>query len=1259
MKAVKQILSAGVFAVMLVLTLGTMLAYAWGDDSGGSYSLLIIKELATGCPAGADNKEYVFQVISIDGQETVTICGAGSKIIQFSNAGMVSVVEITDQITDSSGSSWGVTSPCVESHTSVLERKAKVYNSVDNGTITVTRPAAGPENGERQMPDTCFRVTELPLEDDEQSTVASAAQLYEETSRLIGPGGSYTFDNLPRGEYAVEELKAPEGFSVTANDLISVDAGATQTVVIHGSSARMTLNAPGTRGDGHIHYFVINGPGYENVTVSVESEENYALEHLGAGVYTVREWEHPGQERFSVTTPVTTKGAEKIYYYTNFGNYVPNSDYPADRYTYLGLRIGAAVGLPVGTDYTTQIVGTWRDTGVSSARAWTRTGKNTGGGPTDGTIYTLTWYGAPVYLNAGPFQWGVFAVDGMTQAKLRVTPYTEQTSITSYDRSGIAHSVVVDSRGWLTIEKPTDAADHTEYVFSITGPGGYSETVSLHSGQRTTLRNLPAGSYAVKETIKADEYNAFTMDVEDSERTSMDYSARDGMCCLYGTIQGEGKITIAKPAGDDGGRTYSIRIDKQNERGEWVQYAIVTLHAGKTTVQQNLDPGEYRAVPLDVMDYGYTITYLSSSVHVVNGNATMTFTNQFASHEGFYHVIHEYYLDGGDNRYVYEGSSSVGAVRGLPINDTKTYDFQSVDPEFLYGGYEYQLQSHAYGTVTAGTPATAALIDPQEISGDEEPGENGELSNLSETDDENEAPNSENPNGEEARGEEARGEETNGEEAGGEEAGGGSPGDETPPETTGPETSGTQGEPPETPETSEGDMNAGDADAPKPTENPGLPGQPETGDGDMTPAAIPLSDAPLPGRGREFDDNGFISQDTGYGPDKKIPYTYAPNRDMTSVQATANGGQIIILRYVRKDTPSVTGSYHIIHMYYLRDAKGDHFEGSSGLETVTINPLTSDNHGNRYTVDGAYDREGVELPGGGVERRPTPSFNVDGVRYTYVYDGAAYGTADNVGDDKDFFTEKTEDGVYIHQDDAMKHVYATESGGQVIILRYYRTVSGSYNVVHEYYYRERVQDPGDEGPESLGYSGLKDDGGVPAVLSDDQSGDEGFNGTLVSSDGWAYTFVGKTEIERISAPLGQEFTKENVDEISKYDAVDYKYFDVGYGQSKDGAYESLMDRASATATADGDQIIILRYYRQDGMPEEPDLPKETAPPRETAPPEHTENTELPEDGVPRDLAGPDMGDKSNIVVWYLLSGFSGCGFVILIVADRILKKRGK
>ena len=174
------------------------------------------------------------------------------------------------------------------------------------------------------------------------------------------------------------------------------------------------------------------------------------------------------------------------------------------------------------------------------------------------------------------------------------------------------------------------------------------------------------------------------------------------------------------------------------------------------------------------------------------------------------------------------------------------------------------------------------------------------------------------------------------------------------------------------------------------------------------------------------------------------------------IGVTKDKSQIIVLRYFRVLPEDQKGSYKYVHVYYLRDAEGDHWEGTSAITTVP------------GQLGMTYSAKNVTLK---------PDYQPAGSEKTYRY---VHNNRPDYGKLTDDHTAPFIELVPVTDDpaDPNHHHYlpnsgadsvlATEDGQNIIILRYYREVrpdeiTGSYQIVHEYYYQEDVEDQGGVG----------------------------------------------------------------------------------------------------------------------------------------------------------------------------------------------------
>lgn len=192
--------------------------------------------------------------------------------------------------------------------------------------------------------------------------------------------------------------------------------------------------------------------------------------------------------------------------------------------------------------------------------------------------------------------------------------------------------------------------------------------------------------------------------------------------------------------------------------------------------------------------------------------------------------------------------------------------------------------------------------------------------------------------------------------------------------------------------------------------------------------------------------------------------------------------QLIILRYFRVLPEDQQGSYKYVHVYYRRDAIGGHRDGTSEIETE---------HGQ---LGLRYSAQSIAL---------VPDYQPKGSAETCHYVHNNRPSCGTLTDDHSApFIELMPTDAAVQKDDPhhnhcnpnsdATHITAAKEGNQIIILRYYREVNpvvttGTYQIVHEYYFQEDAEDQGgtEDGSEDAdsGTTTPEAKGGDPATGS--------------------------------------------------------------------------------------------------------------------------------------------------------------------------------
>lgn len=374
------------------------------------------------------------------------------------------------------------------------------------------------------------------------------------------------------------------------------------------------------------------------------------------------------------------------------------------------------------------------------------------------------------------------------------------------------------------------------------------------------------------------------------------------------------------------------------------------------------------------------------------------------------------------------------------------------------------------------------------------------------------------------------------------------------------------------------------------------------------------------------DGEGLWRQNQGTEKDSNNTINYKVDDTLTakkSISVTEDKSQIIILRYFRVLPEHQVGSYNYVHVYYRRTPGGEVWEGTSEIERET-------------------GQLGVPYSVKNVEQKPYYKPENETVEYHYTFnERPSYGTLtkDHSAPHIELYPRDSNDPNHRHYNpnsDA-NHIIATKDGQEIIILRYYREIvdptekAGSYKVVHEYYFREKLEDQGTgedsedtgggdkeetDAQSETGISLQADGGGEAADISS-------FSGTLSSDSQYAYTFEGARPVETLSAPLGSPHKDKDVEKQRIWQTQNYAYKDAVYGSAgEDESYNYVSNMEWASSTEEGDEIIILRYIRGDDV-KEPEIPGEPNPPSggggggggddpDPTPPPEEEIPEIPE-----------------------------------------------
>ncbi len=1131
----KRIFGGCLLLMMAVLAVYLITFAAVSDrwDPSGSYSLVVQKEFGFGenipeeVKEQARNQSYTFKItgtrITVEGDskrtvevdETITLPRKDengdmvwvSEEYRSNGPFDVTVTEITDNIVikDSNGNYYNMSESSSDTRVTVDTRKheARLRN---NSTLTIVRPDndGGPER-------LWYHVTNRPYDDHLVSSFEDLSQTFS-----LKAGEEEKFKGLCAAVYTIEQIAAPDGYQIQMGERDEeVVAGKTGRFYNNGTPGTLTLTAGGSKGDGITHYYTVDrtekedGDTSEFVvrTVPIASGESYKLDNLPRGGYTVTEYTIDASEASKVTIPETVElpqsgkstgltSGTKNYWISMASSYPKGFDVDYIKMVSFGPLYNSNDNpLNSSTSYAVFRYGICDENGKITNI------KNHTTGYEGHKIISIK--NAPK-LEVDSSKKLAFTATGLvsqTAKKIGVSwiAYDEKETEKTFKRVGEPESLPVDDRKWIKIEAPplkdpnADGADQIAYYYTlrdidgnlITGTTDRQDTtVKLLPGDSTEMELPGAGTYTIVEAIDGNTPVGFNMKVSGRPFGTTETGKETRV-----KVGGERDITISKPAlgihpdnsADDREYTFSVT-------GSGSFYEFISVKAGESQTLTLPEEGEYKIMPQNEKMGNYELGYTDSGAvygPAEDSTSTITFTNSFSQGEYGYRFVHEYYIREDDNTYTYVGNSQITTRLGR--DGDEKYQALDISQAPQFNGNTYKHFDDAYGIVDGIQSSAESQID---LSDDLE---NADYIVY--------------------------------------------------------------------PIASASSARVNQGSGMYPVASPSS-AQAKLDDGELEA----LNDQE-PGS----DDTGIINKGVGFSSENQL-LNYEPDPDWDHIKVTKDASQIVILRYYRDRQPK--GKYNVIHVYYFRGENGDIWEGTSGV-------LPQDGElGIKYTgdqVDKVYRFQPADA------RQP----------YTYTWDNRPqYGVVEKTGDTGNYNPDTDEfagDGLIYRPNNDWIDVEGTEEGNQIIILRYYREPSkeGSYNIVHEYYFRE-------EGESHDNEEDNIQQGRTAQFLNNDTETDEGeedisdgFTGTINRDDGYIYTFEGRTQIESATDKLGDTFTEEDVERKFDYEKKSYKYIEAGYGTTPDHkSYSCNPNQQWAAVTEEGKDIIILRYYR-DKEPEEP------------------------------------------------------------------------
>ena len=548
-------------------------------------ALKITKALGTNAPDGADSKKYTFTVTGPDNfSKTVTIEGAGSETLTDLVPGSYTVTEnLTDAAID--GYDLEVTGGgevTVEVNEVAGTTVTNTYTK-QKGSLTITK-ALG-DNAPEAAASKSYTFT------------ITGPNKYSKEVAIIG-AGSVTIDNLEPGTYRVSESSVSaiiRGYDVVirGNGEVNVEANAVaeKTVTNTYVEQKGYLNITKALGEGapddassKTYSFTVTGPDNYSNTVEIKAGESQTIGDLKPGKYTVTE-NLTGTAIDGYDLEVTGGGEVTVVGNSTAKTTITN--------TYTKQKGSLTITKALGANAP--------ESAASKSYTFTITGP-------DNYSKEVAVIGA-----------SSVTVDNLEPGNYTVTEVESSAAIDKYDlevtgggsvtvaANATAETTVTNTytqqKGELKITKALgegapDAANNTEYKFTITGPDNYSKTVTIKGAGSETVENLEPGNYTVTEDKDGAKIANYDLTVTGDDGKTIEVksgeTAEAKITNTYedNTSSGKGKLTITKTITAGAPEEADDTVFAFTVTGIGFSQTVFITGEGSATID-NLEPGRY------------------------------------------------------------------------------------------------------------------------------------------------------------------------------------------------------------------------------------------------------------------------------------------------------------------------------------------------------------------------------------------------------------------------------------------------------------------------------------------------------------------------------------------------------------------------------------------------------------------------------------------------------------------------------------------
>ena len=682
---------------------------------------LVLTKNVTGNYTGAYGKTYSFTVTGpscpAPGREvTVTVDENGHGETQLDNLkpGTYTVTEKDKENLEQKGFVFNVTGE----GTAAVEYGETAGITVTNdykelGKLTVTKSVKG-------LPEDLLGTEEFNFEVRNEAGEAVA-------EFTLKNGENYTVEGLEPGTYTVTEKDAKvEGYDVTVTGEgtaeVKYDATALVTVTnTYEELGKLTVTKKVEGLDGvtdenilnHEYSFEVRNEKGETVDAfTLKDGKSYTVENLKPGTYEIIE---TNNELDGYKLDVKTDGSAEVEYGKTANVTVTNS------YKELG-KLTVTKSVAGDSEEAKSKLYTFKIEGPDGfVRYVTVTGNSsvTVDKLEPGT-YTVTEV-TETYTDENGEEVSVnLNIDGYAW---EVTGQGQEVVIDLDDADKAKGEVTVTNTytrelGSLTITKSvegnSDEAEDKVYTFNVTGPDGYSASVTVTGSGSTTLTDLVPGTYTVTEDDA--EIEGFELEVTGGGTVEVVANETAGITVTNTYTKEVGSLTITKTVAGDSeeaeGKTYTFDVSGPDGYAE-----TVTITGSGSATLEDLVPGVYTVTERNSEIDGYELTVTGggtvSAVVVKDETATAAFTNTYTKEVGSLTITKTVAGDSEEaegKTYTFDVSGPDGYAETVTITGSGSATLEDLVPG-VYTVTERNSEIDGYElTVTGGGTVSAVVV---------------------------------------------------------------------------------------------------------------------------------------------------------------------------------------------------------------------------------------------------------------------------------------------------------------------------------------------------------------------------------------------------------------------------------------------------------------------------------------------------------------------------------------------------------------------